>query len=667
MPRELVIGNGHLFIGFDAGTNMRDLYYPYVGQLNHIGGNRNSLGVFVDGQFSWCDESGWQVQSAYQPGTLVTNVTARHPEFGVTLHIEDAVHFRENVYLKKIRVVNERPEEREIRLFFTHDFCIDETEIGDTACYDPVLNAVYHYKRSRYLLANGYTHLGGLYEYSTGIKRFHSLEGTWKDAEDGVLEGNPIAQGSVDSTISFKMFVPGGGAEEMYYWLAVGRTFPEVKESNEWVIERTPERLFGEIAAYWREWLHQSKHEVGDLPQEVIDLYERSLMIVQTLCDSNGAIIAANDTDILQYNRDHYSYMWPRDGALIAHAMSMAGYERIATRFFRFCEDSLTEGGYLLHKYNPDGSVGSSWHPYLSHDEPQLPIQEDETGLVLWALWEHYQRYGDVELAQSLYPTLISPAGDFMVEYAYPHLNLPIESYDLWEERRGIFTFTVSTVIAGLRAARNFAQVFGDAERAQRCQQAAEKMLDGLERHLYDPSIGRFLRGIDLSPSGEVRKDKTLESSLYGLFQFDVLSPDDPRLQATMERVWEGLRVKTDIGGIARYTEDYYFSKTDDIQSVPGNPWIICTLWQAAWQIESAETLEDLTGPKEIFQWVLRHQLASGLLPEQLHPYKGSALSVAPLTWSHATLVQEVLRYGRKYKELANKSLYASKSETDFV
>ncbi|MGZ4134155.1 MAG: glycoside hydrolase family 15 protein [Tumebacillaceae bacterium] len=661
MPRSLVIGNGHLFIGFDARTNMRDLYYPYVGQLNHIGGNRNSLGVYVDGMFSWCDESDWEIDNGYQPHTLVTSVTARNARLGVVLEIEDAVHFREHVYLKKVRVRNDRADAREIRLFFTHDFCIDETEIGDTAVYDPVLNAVYHYKRNRYLLVNGFTHLGGVFEYSTGIKRFHSLQGTWKDAEDGVLSGNPIAQGSVDSTISFKMFVPPGETETLQYWICVGRTFPEVKEANGWVIDHTPERLFSEIDAYWREWLRQAERETGDLPPEVIELYERSLMVVHTLSDSNGAIIAANDTDILQYNRDHYSYMWPRDGALIAHAMSDAGFERLASRFFRFCEDSLTAGGYLLHKYNPDGSAGSSWHPFLQEGEPQLPIQEDETGLVLWALWEHYQRYGDVELAQSLNPTLIIPAGDFLMEYVYPQLNLPIESYDLWEERRGIFTFTVCTVIAGIRAARNFAQVFGDSERALQLQAAAELLLDGMDKHLYDPSLGRFLRGVYLGKNGEVIKDKTLESSLYGLFQFDVLSPDDPRLQATMERVWEGLRVKTDVGGIARYTDDGYFKKTDDVERVPGNPWIICTLWQAAWEIERAEQVEDLQRAKELFTWVLRHQLESGVLPEQLHPYRGTPLSVAPLTWSHATFVQEVLRYGRRYRELSNKALYQSK------
>jgi GH15 family glucan-1,4-alpha-glucosidase len=66
----------------------------------------------------------------------------------------------------------------------------------------------------------------------------------------------------------------------------------------------------------------------------------------------------------------------------------------------------VSDDGFLLHKYNPDGSVGSSWHPWLAPDgSKQLPIQEDETALVLWALWAHFQRFRDVEWTGTLYRT----------------------------------------------------------------------------------------------------------------------------------------------------------------------------------------------------------------------------------------------------------------------
>ncbi|MFP3340433.1 hypothetical protein R0J91_20805, partial [Micrococcus sp. SIMBA_131] len=74
----------------------------------------------------------------------------------------------------------------------------------------------------------------------------------------------------------------------------------------------------------------------------------------------------------------------------------------------------------------------------------QLPIQEDETALVLWAFWEHYQSTGDIEFAQSLYKFLVRPGAKFLLQFMDETLDLPLPSYDLWEERFGVFSFTAS-------------------------------------------------------------------------------------------------------------------------------------------------------------------------------------------------------------------------------
>jgi GH15 family glucan-1,4-alpha-glucosidase len=44
-------------------------------------------------------------------------------------------------------------------------------------------------------------------------------------------------------------------------------------------------------------------------------------------------------------------------------------------------------------------------------------------------------------------------------------------------------------------------------------------------------------------------------------------------------------------------------------------------------------------------EWVERHASVAGLLPEQVNPFTGGPLSVAPLTWSHAAYVDVCLRY----------------------
>jgi glucoamylase len=43
--------------------------------------------------------------------------------------------------------------------------------------------------------------------------------------------------------------------------------------------------------------------------------------------------------------------------------------------FYNFAARVIQTEGYLLHKYNPDGTLASSWHPwYEEGGGPQLPI-----------------------------------------------------------------------------------------------------------------------------------------------------------------------------------------------------------------------------------------------------------------------------------------------------
>ena len=64
-----------------------------------------------------------------------------------------------------------------------------------------------------------------------------------------------------------------------------------------------------------------------------------------------------------------------------------------------------------------------------------MPFQEDESALVVWALWRHYYRYRDIEFIRPLWVDVVQKAADFMCRYRDPRTGLPLPSYDLWEER----------------------------------------------------------------------------------------------------------------------------------------------------------------------------------------------------------------------------------------
>ncbi|HEB70764.1 MAG TPA: hypothetical protein ENI88_14285, partial [Desulfobulbus sp.] len=65
MPRDLPVGNGSLLVNFDHTGQVRDIFWPHVGQENHTSGRVCRLGVWVDNRFSWLDHDCWQQKLCY--------------------------------------------------------------------------------------------------------------------------------------------------------------------------------------------------------------------------------------------------------------------------------------------------------------------------------------------------------------------------------------------------------------------------------------------------------------------------------------------------------------------------------------------------------------------------------------------------------------------------
>ena len=655
MTRHIVLGNQCLLINIDKWLQVRDIYFPHVGQENHLLGHAQRLGVYVDGNLSWINEPGWEGKLGYRKDVLISDNHAVNEDLGVEIVLEECVHSELNIFLRKVTVRNLQDRQREIRLFFNQDFHLYGNGIGDTAIYQMDHNVIVHYKNSRYFLIGALKSnikediTSDIDDFAIGQAEDTDLQGTFRDAEDGVLSKNPVAQGTVDSTIGIHLEINGNSKKTVYYYMTAGTDFKEIYELNDFIMENGPERVLEYTEKNNIMWLSQTSTDISGLDQYITELYKRSLLVIKTQTDRGGAILAANDSDNMQFNKDTYSYMWARDGALVAIAMIRAGYPEFAKPFFVFCKDVLWWAGCMLHKYNPDGTLGSSWHPWVEFEKPSLPIQEDETALVVHALWQYYEATKDIGFVRELYEPLIKKAVFFMNSYRYPN-EIPRESYDLWEERRGIFTFTVSAVYAGLTSGERLADLFNDHETCKVCRSTYLGLKGAIIDELYEPEQGTFLRGINYKGGNIDVKiaDSTVDSSVYAIFDFDVLPADDPRVEMTMKDLEKKLWVEPK-GGLARYENDYYHRQTD---AVPGNPWIICTLWLARWYIAKAKDIEGLARPLELIRWVAECSLETGIMPEQVHPFTEESLSVAPLTWSHAEFVDTVTKYIEKQNML---------------
>ena len=80
-------------------------------------------------------------------------------------------------------------------------------------------------------------------EFATGTSGFGGAEGTFRDAEDGKLGMNPIAQGAVDSTMGCVVHVGPREVKTLYMILMAGNSREELQALQLWLDKQTPKRV----------------------------------------------------------------------------------------------------------------------------------------------------------------------------------------------------------------------------------------------------------------------------------------------------------------------------------------------------------------------------------------------------------------------------------------
>lgn len=653
MPRALAVGNGNMLVNVDKRGLIHDFYFPYVGMEDHTTfGHYHRVGIYEEEgkSFTWLTDDHWRSQSRYLNETMVGETTLTSDKWQLEIRFIDFVHPIENVFCRKVHVKDLSGKDRKLRMFFCFDFHLYGLKGNDTVYYSGRANNLIFYKYNRYVLVNAESEQGGIKQYATGKTEWGGLEGTWKDAEDGVLSGHPIEQGSVDAAIALHFTVPAENETELNTWICAAESFDAMQQINTKLRDNGFDEYLHYTTNYWRNWVNKQRFNFTGVTEKMINLFKHSLLIIRTQIDNHGAIIAANDTDIMKFNKDTYSYMWPRDGAFVTMSLDNTGYSEITKRFFQFCNRVQTKEGFMMHKYNPDGSLGSSWHPWLFEGKHQVPLQEDETALPIIALRNHYERVHDIEFIQRMYDSFVLRAANFLFDYRDKDTGLPLPSYDPWEEEKGVFTYTCSTVYQGLISAAELAAIIGHKEHQKKFHQAAEEVKDAIIKYLFCPEEECFVKKIRKNKEGEWAKDYKADASVSGIWLFGVLPADDSRVVKTMRRIKEKLSVKTEVGGLARYENDRYHADHVYPPEVPGNPWIITTLWYAQWLFTIAEDHKspEFKEAEELLTWATNQATSTNVLPEQINPYTGEHLSVAPLTWSHATYVDTIMLYRQR-------------------
>jgi alpha,alpha-trehalase len=660
--RPLIFGNGRILICEDEKGTIRDVYFPYVGLENH--GNSIKVGICdLDSRYcSWIEN--WKIRQRYKsefeksfcdrifeisedredredrkdrgdrkgvkggddnhemPETcreIVSNIgetVFENSDLGLRITVWEAVHPSVNIFYRTFDIRNTSNISRRLRLFSNQNYRILETKIGETAVIDK--QTLIHYKRDRYFL---HASDPAFDQYATGTAEWKGLEGTWRDMEDDAsLSGNPVSHGSVDSTIGWTLpELKPGESTRVHYWIILGKKYCNVLKIHKRVKEAGRSALFHHNFNFWNSFTEKVSilpefARMHMLPKRVSQCFYRSLLTVVSHMDITGSMIASCDSDIKQFGADLYSYCWPRDAAWVCLALDRARYHHLTTEIFEFFSKIITPRGNFLHKYTPAGDFGSTWHPVPM-------IQIDETGLPLYALYNNWEIAKSIWTTGRYYRGLVIPAANYLTKAVDRETGLPISSFDLWEERKGVHTYSACTVYAGLKGASELSRSLGDHDNAKGWKEAADRIKKSILERFYDDKLKRFRRSLD---------DPTLDSSVFAVWYFGILLPDDPKVIRTMEAIEREL--KRPSGGIARYLHDSYYGYM--------NSWFICTLWLSQWH----SAVGNLSRALELLDWCAAHTHPAGLMSEQLDD-KGMPLSVLPLAWSHSAYVLAVLEY----------------------
>jgi GH15 family glucan-1,4-alpha-glucosidase len=637
MARSIILGNSGLTVGLNEQGLVHDFYYPYVGleNLTTARSKPHHVGVWVDNYFSWIHDDDWNRKVDFRDDSLISNIVMTNDKIKIKLNFEDFVDSSNDIFARKVTITNLDSKSRQVRLFFHQVFQISAQGRADTAMYVPDGNYILDYKGRCSILAYAETATGQPFDqHAVGNAGIENKEGTFRDAEDGELSKSNVEHASVDSTLRISIDIKPHESETVHYWLAVADSQNRLEKLHSLMLGDGFDIRLNATANHWHDWLSQSEEKLSKIDSKYIPPLKKSLMVIKAHTDDHGGIIASCDSSIYNYGRDYYSYVWPRDGAFVIWPLIKLGYTNEPKKFFEFCRSIIHEDGYLMHKYQPDRAIGSTWHPLIHNNREELAIQEDETAIVIFMLGEYLKYSNDQKFIDQMYDQLVRPAADFMSNFIDKESQLPHASYDLWEEKFLVNTYTTAVTYKALIVASEMARVRGIKADEEKWMKVADILLSRVDV-FYDDVRQLFMKGYVFSGS-DINIDNTLDiSSFYGVYAFDYYI-DKSQVDNTLAAIESLLLDISPSGGTARYEDDSYFRSDPPFK---GNPWFVTTLWMAQYYAKNNQ--QDKA--KHYLNWALKNSLESGLLSEQISPEDSKIVGVTPLAWSHSELINTIL------------------------
>ncbi len=393
--------------------------------------------------------------------------------------------------------------------------------------------------------------------------------------------------------------------------------------------------------------------------------FERSIEGVFANLLPNGAVLASPST-----SEPNYAFHWIRDSALTWKALlslarapgtSPALRQRILDRageWIRFeqrlqATPKLTDLGEP--RFHTDGTANFDPWGRPQNDGPALRA----LALVeLGRIWLSEGRIREVE--DELYRARLPAEGLIKKDLEYVAYHWRDQSFDLWEEEKGLHFYTLTAQKAALEKGSAFALLMKDPGAAEFYSKTAQRIGAELAR-FTDPQGGILRYALDRS-APLPHKSSPLDIAVV----LAAIETHDGQFRVPVRASYETLRAlsvdaverypvnrirETPEGqplGIAlgRYPEDRYTGTGFGI----ANPWFLSTLAAAEFFCKlslspegNSRKAEWLGLAERQFNRVHFHRLPNGGLPEQFDRETGHVRGARDLTWSYASYITAFL------------------------
>lgn len=598
-----VIGNRRMLAAMTSNGQIQRLWWPRLDVYQQVEEWNFAISVEGYNNLLWAhDEMEWDFTQSYLEDAPVVLTKALHKVLPLSWELKDFVLPDRDVLIRRWCIKNHSGQTVSLKLWQYSNFHINERYRYNTTQYSKDIDGVMHY-HSNTVIALFSNRTISAFQCGKDAKehiKALNLNGRVQDMSScGAVMWNLGTVGAYDD-VSIDIYLIAESSIKN-----VLEAVKDLKAQDVSLIERN-------IYKHWEEIYGNSCLRVDN--EKIDRLYKRSIMVFHLLSHSDlGGILAAPEVDEDFLYCGGYGFCWGRDAAYVANAIDIAGYHDIVDKFYLWAASAQCSDGSWAQRYYLDGSVAPNWG-----------LQIDETGSILWGIWEHYKITRNMEFLSRMWPS-IKKGANFLISYKDSYTGLPADCYDIWEERVGQHTYSAAAVYGGLINAANSAKAMGFDKDAEIWNKNAHDVKRAIEKLCWEQEANHFVRSLKVD-KGILYKDYTIDVSLLGLvYPFRVFDARDERMMSTAKlietRLWS-----LKIGGIKRYENDIYRG---------GNPWILTTLWLAYYYT----LIDEDDKAKELFEWAVDRATSMGLFPEQIHRNTGQPAWIVPLTWSHAMFV----------------------------